>query len=420
MYGDAIRKLVPERPEKAGKLIRAGLRLEQFHRKCFPEPKMPGAYRYLNYMAIKVVADALEHPETCAWTNLFAPTEILQTFGLTCVSMECLSSYLSGFYLEDFFIDRAEEAGIAPTLCSYHKNFIGAACSGVLPKPAFAMTTSMVCDGNVGTFRLLRERLGVEDFVIDVPHVWSPEAEDYVAEQLRDLVRRLERATGKPYDEDALREALRRENRSKAYFREALEKRVAHAYPGTLTLVLFLLLATHLNIGSAWVETFFRMMSEEAGRGPAPHETRLLWVHVAPYVIDPLRNFLEYNESCAIVCDDLNLDYMEPLDESRPLRALARKMIRNIYNGDFSRKADACVRYAKEYRCDAAVEFCHWGCKQSAGGAALLKEKMRRAGVPMLILDGDALDRRNNHEGQVKTRFEAFLEMLHEEGGTAR
>jgi benzoyl-CoA reductase/2-hydroxyglutaryl-CoA dehydratase subunit BcrC/BadD/HgdB len=30
----------------------------------------------------------------------------------------------------------------------------------------------------------------------------------------------------------------------------------------------------------------------------------------------------------------------------------------------------------------------------------------------MLILDGDALDRRNNHDGQVKTRFEAFLEVI--------
>lgn len=34
----------------------------------------------------------------------------------------------------------------------------------------------------------------------------------------------------------------------------------------------------------------------------------------------------------------------------------------------------------------------------------------------MLILDGDAMDRRNSHDGQIKTRLEAFLELLdHEE-----
>ena len=30
----------------------------------------------------------------------------------------------------------------------------------------------------------------------------------------------------------------------------------------------------------------------------------------------------------------------------------------------------------------------------------------------MLILDGDGIDKRNSHDGQIKTRLEAFLEML--------
>lgn len=419
-YGGLIESLVPKNPEKAGKLIRTGLRLEEFRCAHLPEKQMPQAYRYLNYMAVKVVADALSHPETCAWTNIFAPTELLQSFGLCCISMECLSSYLSGFCMEDYFIDRAEADGLPTTLCSYHKGFIGAAGSGVLPKPVFGVTTSATCDGNISTFRWLRERCGVKDFVIDVPYAWSPEAEEYVVRQLRELISVLAEATGKKYDEDALREILRRENRSKTYFQAALEKRLSHTYPNTLTLVLFLLLATHLYIGSEWVEKFFRIMSEEVERYPDLHEKRIFWIHITPYLLTPLQKYLNYNSRYAIVCDDFNLDYMEMLDESHPLHALARKMILNVYNGDFQRKADACADNIQKYRCDAAVEFCHWGCKQSAGGAVLLKEKLRKAGTPMLVLDGDALDRRNNHDGQVKTRFEAFLEMLEKGGDAAR
>ena len=56
--------------------------------------------------------------------------------------------------------------------------------------------------------------------------------------------------------------------------------------------------------------------------------------------------------------------------------------------------------------------FCHWGCKQSSGGSVLLKEKLQEMDIPMLILDGDGIDRRNSHDGQIKTRLEAFLEML--------
>jgi len=61
---------------------------------------------------------------------------------------------------------------------------------------------------------------------------------------------------------------------------------------------------------------------------------------------------------------------------------------------------------------DAVIQFCHWGCKQSSGGSMILKERFREKGIPMLILDGDGIDKRNSHDGQIKTRLEAFLEML--------
>ncbi|HPE42349.1 MAG TPA: 2-hydroxyacyl-CoA dehydratase family protein, partial [Thermotogota bacterium] len=51
-------------------------------------------------------------------------------------------------------------------------------------------------------------------------------------------------------------------------------------------------------------------------------------------------------------------------------------------------------------------------CKQSSGGAALMAEALKAKGIPCLVLDGDAVDRRNMPEGQTKTRVEAFLEML--------
>ena len=411
-YGDAVRRKIPKHPEAAGAMIRAGLHLESFRCAHFADRRMPKAYRFLNAKAVGVVADALDHPENCVWTNIFAPAELLQTFGLTCVSMECIASYLSGFWMEDGLIDRAEEAGIASTLCSYHKNFIGAVEAGILPRPALGVTTSMVCDGNVNTFRYLRQKFGTEDFVLDVPNEWSPGAERYVVEQLRALADLLERRTGRKYDEDVLRGMIRRENESKELLRSALKKRVGHDYPNTLTLVLFLLLATHLNIGSQWALDFFRMLDREIGTYPPAAGKRLMWVHLTPYSQPTLQRYLNYNAGCAIVCDDFNLDYLERMDEAHPLEAIARKMLCNIYNGPFERKAEACAAYAKEFRCNAVVEFCHWGCKQSAGGAVLLKNKMRKIGLPMLILDGDALDRRNNHDGQIRTRFEAFLEML--------
>jgi benzoyl-CoA reductase/2-hydroxyglutaryl-CoA dehydratase subunit BcrC/BadD/HgdB len=108
----------------------------------------------------------------------------------------------------------------------------------------------------------------------------------------------------------------------------------------------------------------------------------------------------------------MNLDYMERLDPAHPLESLARKMLDNIYNGPYERKTEKIAELVKMMESDAVIHFCHWGCKQSSGGAMLLREKMQEAGIPMLILDGDAMDRRNSHDGQIRTRLEAFLEML--------
>jgi benzoyl-CoA reductase/2-hydroxyglutaryl-CoA dehydratase subunit BcrC/BadD/HgdB len=419
-YGNWVRKCLDTDPEKAGKRIRMGLHLEGFRCSHFADKRMPKAYQLLNYKAIKLVADALDHPDTLAYINIFAPVEILECFGLTCVSMECLASYLSGFYLEDYFVDRAESAGIASTLCTYHKNFIGAADAGILPKPVLGVTTSMVCDGNINTFRYLEDRHGVPSYVIDIPHEYSPEAESYVVGQLKELIAMLEEKTGRKLDMEELKERIRRENRSKEHYLSFLKKRMTHSYPNTLTLILFQLFATHLDIGMEWVEDFFRMMDEEIDSYPLSDELRLFWIHVEPYPEPTLRAYLNYGDKVAISSGDFDLDYTETMDADHPLEALARKMICNIYNGDFTRKADAIEKMVQEYRPDGVVEFCHWGCKQSSGGVMLIRERMRKLGVPMLALDGDAIDRRNCHDGQIRTRFEAFLELLEQERKTSR
>lgn len=416
-YSDKIWENMPDHPEKAQKLLRTGVHAERLRCKRFQPKTIPEPYRYMRYMADCDVADALDHPERCAWTNIFAPVELLQGFGLNCVSMEALSSFLSGFYLEDRLIDHTEAGGISQTLCSYHKNFLGAADTGLVPLPVLGVTTSMVCDANVCTFRYLREHHGLENFVLDVPYVWTQEGEDYLVRQLRELIALLEEKTGKKYDEDALKDTLRRENETRAYMRAFFEKRAVRAYPNEITLVLFMLFATHLDIGKPWVRDCFKWMSEDIENYPVSDQKRIFWVHLTPYAEPTLRECLNYRDEIAVCCDDFNLDYMEDMDVEHPLNALAKKMIGNIYNGPFTRKLDACADYVQRYNCDAAIELCHWGCKQSAGGAMLLKDRMRALGKPMLILDGDALDRRNCPDGQIKTRFEAFMELLNKGEG---
>lgn len=396
-------------------MIKLGLREEVIRHGLLPEKGMPKAYAQLNQIALKSVLSALEHPERTVWTNIFAPVELMQCFDLSCISMECLSSFCSGFTIEDYFIDNAENAGIAATLCSYHKNFIGGVNAGVIPEALLSVTTSMICDGNINTFRYLEEKHHVPSYVIDVPNDYSEAALHYVIEQLEELIRILEERTGKKLDQTRLKEIIRRENESKRLYKAFLKKQRKKYYPNTMTLHLYMLFATHLSIGSEECLAFFQALEKDIDSYPDFEGKGVLWVHLMPYYQETLKSYFNYQEKHYIQACDMNLDYMEEMDEDHLIEALARKLLLNIYNGSYERKTEMVSELVRDFESDAVIHFCHWGCKQSAGGVMLLKEEMRRMNVPMLILDGDAMDRRNSHDGQIKTRLEAFLELLDQE-----
>ena len=70
------------------------------------------------------------------------------------------------------------------------------------------------------------------------------------------------------------------------------------------------------------------------------------------------------------------------------------------------------LEMAERLHADGVVYFCHWGCKQTSGGAGYAKSALERAGYPTLILDGDGCDTGNVNDGQMVTRMQAFLEQL--------
>lgn len=415
-YGNIIKSKMETSPTAARRLIQAALAEEAVRKKIAPDKPMPKAYQELNAMAVRAIQKGFKHPKDTAWTNLFTPVEILQCFGINCLSIEFLSSFISGFTCENWFIDYAERVGIAPTLCSYHKNFIGAVDSGLIPPAAFAVTTSMVCDGNIQTFRHVADRKNVPCYIIDVPDTLSPEAVAYVTSQLKELIALLEDTFHKTFRMKDLRHALERENSAHYAYRQFLKKLQTRQYPSTLTLQMYMLYATHLATGSKEDLRFFEHLAADIETYPVFEGKRILWVHLVPFYQESLRQYFNYGDRYQIQVVDMNLDYTGSLDPANPLDSLSRKMIGNIYNGPYQRKIDFIRKLVDDVNADGVIQFCHWGCKQSAGGSMLLKEALNDDGVPNLILDGDAVDRRNSHDGQIKTRLEAFLEMLNQTG----
>ncbi|SDB29025.1 2-hydroxyacyl-CoA dehydratase subunit D [Eubacterium oxidoreducens] len=411
-YGDIIKSAAKKHPRRAFHLINTGLKLETFRTKHLADKRMPLAYQHLNTMGMELSLRALSDPAHCAWTNLFTPVELFQCFDYNCLSIEFLASYMAGFKIEDFFIDKSAELGIANTLCSYHRSFLGAITSEVFKPAGFATTTSMVCDGNIATFRYLCERYDIEHFFLDVPTKYSPRAVLYLNEQLRELISILERKSGKKFDIDRLREILERENQSFALYDSFLLKQIGKYYPTTVTLSMFMLLATHLCIGSDKVLSFFQELNEQIEKAPDCDGIRIMWGHLFPFHDETMRSMFNYSDRYLLQTTEMHFSSQHPLDVSDPLTALSKKMICNVYNQPFDAKIKMIENLMMRYQSEALIHFCHWGCRQSCGGVQLLKKRMQELDIPMLIIDGDALDRRSASSGQIRTRLEAFYEIV--------
>lgn len=414
-YGKFIKKTVQEKPERSWKMIQVGIRANQFKTGLLPNKSLAHGYQKLEHLVMQMTTKALKHPETYVWGNIFAPVELFQCFGLNSVSIECFASFLSGMQCEDYFIDYAQSEGIAPTLCSYHKGFIGAVDAGAIPVPSFAVTTSLTCDGNLNTFRYLCKEKNIDFCLLDIPYDTGEDAVRYVELQLEEMIKQLEDKYHKKLDRSELKYTLEREKQSKEYLKEFLELQKSIWYPGSLTAQLYMLFATHLNIGTKEVLDLFRFMKDDIRKYPKFTGKKILWVHLLPYYQETLKQYFNANEKYQVIANDTVIDYMQPLDIEKPIWSLAKKMVHNLYNGSYERKIDRVSELVDELEPDAVINFCHWGCKQSSGGSVMLKEAMQKKDIPTLILDGDAMDRRNSHDGQIKTRLEAFLELINEE-----
>ncbi len=411
-YIDHVRKEVVQESDKGWEKMILGFKANKLRTKFLPKKNLSRGYQKLERLMMSLVADSLGKEDTYVWGNIFAPCEIMECFGLKTLSVECLSCFFTGYHLEDYFIDCAQNGGIAPTLCSYHKTFVGAVESGAIAAPKYSVTTSLSCDGNLNTFRYLEKKLGVPFGFLDVPYADDEDSVLYLADQLRELTKNLEEKFGVRFREEKLREILAIENETRRDLKEFLRLQKEYFYPGELICQLYLMMGSHLLIGTEEFRDVLKFMIEDIKSYPKFTGKRILWVHLLPFYQESLREYFNGNEDYQVIASDIVLDYMEDLDVTDPFRALSQKIIHNVFNGSYRHKAETIAALAKEVSPDAVIHFCHWGCKQAAGGSVLLKQEMQKLNIPMLILDGDGIDKRNSHDGQMKTRLEAFLELI--------
>jgi benzoyl-CoA reductase/2-hydroxyglutaryl-CoA dehydratase subunit BcrC/BadD/HgdB len=301
------------------------------------------------------------------------------------------------------------------------------ALSGVLEKPRMLASCSVACDANNLTFKTLAKLWDVPSVYVDVPYEISEDSIMYVADELRGLAGKAEEVFGRKIDQDALCTAVAASQRTLKLLAGSPIQRRDHLAASDMGNEMQQALAAHLALGSPETQRMAEQMGEDFAHAPSYNGLSLVWVHTAPFFSEPLQGVLNQSSTAQIVASEMLFDQVPLGDETpfrhradKPFEAMAERLVRNSYNGPAARRANHILELCRQTHADGAVIFCHWGCKETAGAAQLIRRTLERAGFPALVLDGDGCDRANCMEGQLSTRMSAFLEMLRARQGDAQ
>ena len=354
-----------------------------------------------------------------AWCGIVAPFDLLAAMGVTSCFVEFIGAMLASTGMVEEFLETAEHAGFGGDTCGYHRSVIGANLKGIMPEPDFLVGTSSPCTGGLAVMENLAHEFDKDLFVLNVPQEPTDANVHYLADQMKSLGRFVSDHTGTAIDDDRLREAIAYTNQTRDLMVEIYQyaMQVPSPVDGKLLnnfgIVMALLLGTPagVTVCRAYRDEFKKRVENGVG-GVKGEKFRLLWIQNRIQFKNPLVAFLEKEYQAVIVVDELNDVTWEPIDPQDPYRGFARRAISIPFNGEINRRIQLLRKLAKDYRVHGAINPCHWGCRQGTGARGLISEGLNAVGVPVLNLEVDCVDPRNFSEGQLRTRIEAFMEML--------
>jgi benzoyl-CoA reductase/2-hydroxyglutaryl-CoA dehydratase subunit BcrC/BadD/HgdB len=354
------------------------------------------------------------------------------------------------------FIECSEADDFNRDMCSYYKTVYGYLQIGneypqisdiAWPTPDLLVGSNAVCLTHSRGIRMLQNYFSVPAFVFDClsphtrmdQHVHEENAPyehsvigtdykheldrkyvDYMIAQQKGLIEFLEGVTGKKLDWGKLREVMELSRRLSQLFLELQELRMAVPCPVGPVDIMSLVGPTFIWAGSDRGISIFEEAVKEAKEkisrreGVIPEEKhRLFFEPIPPWYSLGLFNYLQDNYGAVSVIEAYPMEFTYMVDPLNPLESLAEKQLKYLYNYSPRERADLHIRMNKEYKVEGVMYWNIICCRIITMFAAYLKERVERENnIPVIVLDADQADPRDYSESVVKSRLDAFMEML--------
>lgn len=392
--------------------------------KTFPS----AADKYLNIFTIESLKKAYsDNISPVGYGSLFLPYEMFHAMGITPFLPEVMAGFTASLGLTPQTLKKASSGWYSQDLCTFHRSASGAVEMDLFPEPDFIITTNLACDAAQKSFYIDSIKYNIENnfYMVDVPYYQSKESLLYLTRQIEKICNDICAKMGKKPDMTKFREVISLSNEFRSWAIKVNNLRKALAdYPPFYSGLNFIL-PFHGLAGTKEAVILYRQMYREfrdcldkkiTGTGKKPEDDkdsikRILWLHLKPYYGSEIFDILS-SENFRVVFEEINYVYWPELDPDKPFESLARKMLSHFLSGSIDRRINVALKAARDYKVNGAILFSHWGCRQSNGGARIIKDSLKKINIPTLILDGDCVDRNNSSQGQVKTRLQGFVEIL--------
>jgi benzoyl-CoA reductase subunit B len=390
--------------------------------------------------------NARESGEPVVYT--FVPgnlTELIRSFDALPVLPEinALQSAMRG--KSPGYIAAAERAGHSEDVCSYVKCDVGMLKAGnigptgtKLPRPDLLLLSYTGCFTFMKWFELLREEYRCPTVFLHVPYQGdgrqTPEQHAYMTKQIRkDLIPALEKISGRRYDEDRLRENLRRSAAAEDDLVAVLQSAKAEpspidAYFGAVYYVGPIFSSFRgTPEGVEYYRTLREEVEERAAQrlGPVTPSGRLDRQKYRLVVEGPPNwtHFREFwrmfaDEGAVVVASTYSkvggmYDFGFRHDPSDPLGTMADYCSGCYTNLNLPERVSTLERYVREYRADGFLVHSIKSCNSfSAGQLTILREVEKRTGIPGGFLESDLVDSRYFSPANLKNRLESYFQML--------
>lgn len=313
--------------------------------------------------------------------------------------------------------------------CANLKSTLGLITLDMLPIPDLTLTSGFLCETAPKTLDLIHEFYGTPvyswDTCYDTGAVDDPEGEersfDLAVKGLKRQIRKIEETAGFQITDEMLWEAIEARKRFDDAIGRAQEL-IHSSDPLPLS-------PTHDNLWMCMSSVSFSMdtipeaidaantLYEEIkervdkGEGVMPKGAPRVLGAVFAHHADPRLEHLARETGIALMVAGTGSMIHYDGKHGDPYKALAKSWTGGL-SASITSKISGQIELCKEMNIDGVLNRYHVGCRTVAGDAMLIDNGLKKAGIPVLLLEWENFDPRVYNHEEYKRRLEVFKSMM--------